>query len=88
MSEADLEVCAAFLAGGAGDCPLVGGAGYFPYGGVSRGVSGGGCGFRSAFGIMYAYTWGCITTMLVVLCEVSQHWSLQDIWVNPVSIIM
>ena len=49
MGEAALEVCADFLAGVAGACPLVGGAGSWPSSGLAmtRDISVGGYGLFS-----------------------------------------
>ena len=56
--------------------PLVGKA-------MSRGVSRGGCGLRKSLGCLSASGQSSVPILLIVWPEVSQHWSLQAVWVGP-----
>ena len=75
MAEAGLETCAGFLVGGSIACPLVGGAGSCPSGGQGpvKGVFRGDCGLRKTLSCLSADRWGCVSALLVVWHEASQH---------------
>ena len=47
--------------------------------GMSRSMLRASCGIRRTLGSLSANGWGCISTLLVVLPEASQHWSLQAV---------
>ena len=50
---------------------------------MSRGESRGGCGLVKSLGCLSANGQSSVPILLIVWPEVSQHWSLQAVWVRP-----